>query len=424
MGVEKLIEGYRKQDYKEYIQEITQKLEKINFKLYRYISIRDLDANIKQNLLHEKQYGLKSVLNNYIYYNKPSFFNDPYDCVFGIGLNTFFREILGYFFEIKDINKVFSNDKTYHNFDELIDDVNKMEIADKIKEYVVFIFREIEKLMKESDFTLEDGTQKFIEIMLNNSHQYFKFLKPLVADKIDEETLSNQMKMLANKVGQEKLKNSGFNPINPNFNTFKELIVSSGLPGDAEKIEIKLNDSINDFNNKIFSFIDEKIGVSSLTTSYNNPLMWSHYGDSHRGICIEYDFREVIKNEDIKIFLDEIIYTEQRVTIDSKLLDNIDLNNIESRGKLDILRFFIKGLFTKHKIWEYETEWRSVIFIDEANNYSRELRLNNISAIYLGNKMDKETMNEVVSLLVDLNVPIYKMINEISEYKMNPIKIK
>ena len=112
------------------------------------------------------------------------------------------------------------------------------------------------------------------------------------------------------------------------------------------------------------------------------------------------------------------------MTIDSNLLDNIDLNNIESNGKLDILRFFINGLFTKHNIWEYETEWRSIILIDEVNNYSRELRLNNISAIYLGNKMDKDTMNEVVSLLIDLNIPIYKMINDISEYKMNPVKIK
>ena len=73
MAIEKLIEGYRKQDYKEYIQEITQKLEKVNFKLYRYISISDLHTNIKRNLLHEKQYGFKSVLNNYIYHNKPSF---------------------------------------------------------------------------------------------------------------------------------------------------------------------------------------------------------------------------------------------------------------------------------------------------------------------------------------------------------------
>lgn len=424
MAVEKLIEGYRKQDYKEYIQEITQKLEKVNFKLYRYISISDLDSNIKQNLLHEKQYGFKSVLNNYIYHNKPSFFNDPYDCVFGIGLNAFFREILGCFVEIRDINKVFSIDKTYHDIDELIDDVNKMKIADEIKEYVVFILREIEKLINNPDFTLDNAMQKFTVKMMNSPHQYFKFLKPFLADKLDEETLSNQMKMLANQVGQEKIVNSGLNPINPNFNTFKELIDSSGLPGDAEMIKNKLNDSINDFNNKIFSFIDEKIGVASLTTSYNNPLMWSHYGDSHKGICIEYDFRDVIKNEDIKIFLDEIIYAEQRVTIDSNLLDNIDLNNIESNGKLDILRFFIKGLFTKHKIWEYETEWRSIILIDEVNNYSRELRLNNISAIYLGNKMDKDTMNEVVSLLIDLNIPIYKMINEISEYKMNPVKIK
>lgn len=424
MGVEVLIEGYRKQDYKEYIQEITHKLEKMNFKLYRYISLKDLDVNIKQNLLHEKQYGFQSVLNNYIYHNKPSLFNDPYDCVFGIGLNAFFREILGHFIDVNDINKVISIDKTYHNINELIDNIDKMEIAYEIKEYMVFIFREIEKVMDEPNFTLENAIHKFTLKMLNSPREYFKFLKPFFADKVDGETLSNKMKELANQVGQEKLENFSMNPINPDFSTFKELIVSSGLTGDAEKIEIKINDSINDFNNKIFSFIDEKIGVSSLTTSYDNPLMWSHYGDSHRGLCVEYDFKDVLNNDNIRVFLDEIVYAEERVTIDSKLLDQVDLNNIESNGKLDILRFFIKGLFTKHKVWEYETEWRSVILIDDANNYDRKLRLNNISAIYLGNKMDKDTVEEVVSLMMDLNIPIYKMINEISEYKMTTIKIK
>ncbi len=425
MAIEKLIEGYRKQDYKEYIQEITQKLEKVNFKLYRYISISDLHTNIKRNLLHEKQYGFKSVLNNYIYHNKPSFFNDPYDCVFGIGLNSFFRELLGYFIEIKDINKVFLIENQYHSFDELIDVINELEVADEIKEYIVFIFKEIQQLMKEPNFNINDAMQKFTVNMLNSPVQYMKFLKPFIGQKIDEVQLTNQMKMLSDQVGIDKLSTSGLNPINPKFDDFKDLIVSAGFAGDAQKMEDKLNDSINDFNNKIFDFIDERFGVASLTTSYNNPLMWSHYAASHKGICIEYDFKDIIRNkEDIKIFLDEVIYSDQRVTIDSNLMDKVDLKDIESKGKIDLLKLFIGGLFNKHKVWEYETEWRSIVIVDEQKNFNRELRLNNISGIYLGNKMDDATLNVVITLLADLNVPIYKMINEISDYTMKPFRIK
>ncbi len=425
MAIDKLIEGYKQKNYEEYIEEVIEKLEKSNYKLYRYIPIKVLDKDIMKNLLHEEQFGFKSILNNYIYHNKPSFFNDPYDCVFGIGLNSFFRELLGYFIEIKDINKVFLIENQYHSFDELIDVINELEIADEIKEYIVFIFKEIQQLMKEPNFNINDAMQKFTVNMLNSPVQYMKFLKPFIGHKIDEVQLTNQMKMLSDQVGIDKLSTSGLNPINPKFDDFKDFIVSAGFAGDAQKMEDKLNDSINDFNNKIFNFIDERFGVASLTTSYNNPLMWSHYAASHKGICIEYDFKDIIRNkEDIKIFLDEVIYSDQRITIDSNLMDKVDLKDIESKGKIDLLKLFIGGLFNKHKVWEYETEWRSIVIVDEQKNFNRELRLNNISGIYLGNKMDDATLNVVITLLADLNVPIYKMINEISDYTMKPFRIK
>lgn len=421
----KLIEGYKQKNYEEYIKDVCKNLEKYDYKLYRYISIKQLDNNIRDNLLHKDQFGFKSVLNNYIYHNKPSFFNDPYDCVFGIGLNAFFRELLGYFIEIKDINKVLSIENPYYSFDELIVVVNGLEIADEIKEYIVYIFKEIEKLMKEPNFNINDAMQKFTVKMLNSPVQYMKFLKPFICQKIDEVQLTNKMKMLSDQVGIDKLSTSGLNPINPKFDDFKDLIVSAGFAGDVQKMEDKLIDSMNDFNNKIFGFIDEKFGVASLTTSYNNPLMWSHYAASHKGICIEYDFKDIIRNtEDVKILLDEVIYSDRRVTIDSNLMDKIDLEDIESKGKIDLLKLFIEGLFNKHKVWEYETEWRSIVIVDENKNFNRECRLNNISGIYLGNKMDNATENAVITLLNDLKVPIYKMVNEISDYTMKPVRIK
>ncbi|MDY0339212.1 MAG: DUF2971 domain-containing protein [Acholeplasmataceae bacterium] len=425
MAIDKLIEGYKRKKYEEYMEEVIEKLEKYDYKLYRYIPIKELDKNITKNLLNKEQFGFQSILNNYIYHNKPSFFNDPYDCVFGIGLNAFFRELLGYFIEIKDINKVFSIENQYHSFDELIAVVNELEIADEIKEYIVFIFKEIEQLMKEPNFNINDAMQKFTVKMLNSPVQYMKFLKPFIGQKIDEVQLTNQMKMLSDQVGIDKLSTSGLNPINPKFDDFKDLIISAGFTGDAQKMEDKLNDSINDFNNKIFGFIDEKFGVASLTTSYNNPLMWSHYAASHKGICIEYDFKDIIRNkDDVKIFLDEVIYSDQRVTIDSNLMDKVDLKDIESKGKIDLFKLFIEGLFNKHKVWEYETEWRSIVIVDEQKNFNRELRLNNISGIYLGNKMNDATVNVVITLLADLNVPIYKMVNEISDYTMKPVRIR
>lgn len=40
---------------------------------------------------------------------------------------------------------------------------------------------------------------------------------------------------------------------------------------------------------EIESDINE-LGVISLTESYNNTLMWAHYGDEHKGVVVEFDF--------------------------------------------------------------------------------------------------------------------------------------
>ena len=32
-------------------------------------------------------------------------------------------------------------------------------------------------------------------------------------------------------------------------------------------------------------------GVCSFSTSYKNPLLWSHYGDQHKGLCISYGIK-------------------------------------------------------------------------------------------------------------------------------------
>ena len=34
-------------------------------------------------------------------------------------------------------------------------------------------------------------------------------------------------------------------------------------------------------------------GVFSLSKTWRSPLMWSHYADEHRGICLEYDTTKI-----------------------------------------------------------------------------------------------------------------------------------
>lgn len=155
--------------------------------------------------------------------------------------------------------------------------------------------------------------------------------------------------------------------------------------------------------------------------------MWSHYANSHKGICIEYDLSEELKNvESLKSLLIPVRYSNERVTIDYTLMDKIDLKNIDAKGKNDLLKFFISGLYTKHDVWEYEDEWRSIIPVKQGN---RNIQLGKISALYLGNKMEEATTNMIINLINKSNngldeISIFKMVNDISDYKLNPVQIK
>jgi hypothetical protein len=40
--------------------------------------------------------------------------------------------------------------------------------------------------------------------------------------------------------------------------------------------------------------VGERYGVECFSRSWNNILMWSHYGDKHRGICLGFDVPEAV----------------------------------------------------------------------------------------------------------------------------------
>ncbi|HTO16725.1 MAG TPA: DUF2971 domain-containing protein [Edaphocola sp.] len=424
MELNKIIEGYKKNDYSDYIKNLNSKLANNDFKLYKYIPINRFSDNIKNDLIHEKQYGIKSIVGNFIYHNKPSFFNDPYDCVFGMGINALFREGLAEITDIKDISKILDElrkDKDISNFDELFNELEKIPMADNVRKYMTFLFTKIKKTLQVDEFDIEKAMDEFALEILKAPLEFMGFLKPFISDKIDENQLSNQMKELAEKIGVDNLKDISMDPLNPDIKHFKEMSMFAGLLPEAEKVESILDDSVYDFNKRIFNLIDDKFGIASLTTKYDNPLMWSHYASSHEGICIEYDFKDFFQNNNNpSTLLHEVLYSDNRVTLDATILDKIDIKDIENRGKFDVLEFFLEGLFTKHHVWEYEQEWRSILIFKE----SRELKFNNISAIYLGNKMDADVAEQIMKLFEDRDFSIYKMTNDISEYRMIPVKIK
>lgn len=389
---------------------------------------------VKNNLLHKKQFGVDSFLNKYIFHNKPRFFNDPYDCVFGISTNTFFRELLGQFTEIKDVGNVMEklqNNPGIFNLDDARREFNQHEIAPNIKNFIKIIFDLSEEVITEQDtLDINKGIALFSKKIMSHPEMYIDLLKPFISQGIDKDKLINDMKNMQERIGEENIVKIKVDPLNIRMNDFKEMSELAGIGPGFQQVEGKINDSIANFNNKIFNFIDDRFGVASLTTRFNDALMWSHYASSHTGICIEYDFTDYIDQlETSKMLLFPVNYNDNRVTIDQTILDRIDLQNIEEKGRKDLLKLFFDGLYTKNNVWKYEDEIRAITLLNEKEDMdSRKISINNISAIYFGSKMADSTKSNLLKMISGDtffdNLKIFEMKNDISKYKATPGRLK
>ncbi len=399
--------------------------------MYRYVPVHQFlsgKSKIRQNLLHKNQFGIDSLLNKYIYHNKPSYFNDPYDCVFGMSTNAFFREVLGQFTEIKGVATVMQelqNNPKIFNLSEARNELDRYELNPNIKRFIEFVFNLAEEIVSEQEtFDINKGMMLFSKKMMEHPEIYIDLLKPFLSQNIDKEKLTSEMKSMQDKIGEDNIPKIKVDPNNIRLNDFKEMSEFAGLSSGFQEAEEKIKDSVKNYNDKLFSFIDNQFGIVSFTTSYNDALMWSHYASSHTGICIEYDFKDYIDRiEDSQTMLLPVNYSDKRVTIDQTILDRIDLNNIEEQGRKDLMKLFFEGLYTKNTVWNYENEWRLITLINNKEfSVSRKINMNNISAVYYGNKMSDDVkliltrfmeQDELLS-----KIKVYEMINDISEYKI------
>lgn len=87
------------------------------------------------------------------------------------------------------------------------------------------------------------------------------------------------------------------------------------------------------------TFLTQRIGVLCVTTKPDNLLMWSHYAESHKGICLEFDGYSTAMAQ-----AQQVTYTEERLPI----------NPYEDTEEM----MMVKGLLTKSGHWSYEDEWR------------------------------------------------------------------
>lgn len=135
--------------------------------------------------------------------------------------------------------------------------------------------------------------------------------------------------------------------------------------------------------------------------TYCNPLMWAHYANNHKGICIQYDLsdRTIFSHNDENHLLKicDVRYRNHKMLSDFITIDN--------------------ALLAKSDCWEYEHESRLMFYVKDNLEWRTTSGVSNyvtltgfpIKAVYLGCRVDQKVQSFLKKKLATKNIPLYKM---------------
>lgn len=148
--------------------------------------------------------------------------------------------------------------------------------------------------------------------------------------------------------------------------------------------------------------------VCSFSTRYDSLLMWAHYADNHKGICIEYNTTEFEYSDYRARFLFPVIYTD-------KLLDVTDLLVGDSKD-INIYRYTLSSL-CKSECWSYEHEWR-LVFPHGVIENEQSYHYNRPSRVYLGSRIDSSDQRKIEEIAVETGIELKKMVLSKCHYQL------
>lgn len=152
-------------------------------------------------------------------------------------------------------------------------------------------------------------------------------------------------------------------------------LAKSGIQlGSIDPKSFKKNDK------EYFDKLNERVGVFSLAEHNDEILMWGHYANSHKGFCVGFDTKELLKTEGID-YIGKVEYCSEFPVI----IPN---------GSLEFQ--FRKQIFCKWDRWAYEDEYR--LTKNHIGNRKVEFPKVAFKEIILGYQMPQKDRTEITKL--------------------------
>jgi hypothetical protein len=154
----------------------------------------------------------------------------------------------------------------------------------------------------------------------------------------------------------------------------------------------------------------EQFGISCFTAKYDNFLMWTHYADDHRGVCLEFDFSKEVESFKVGDFDPSNSYL-------------FCMRKVEYGGAVPVVN--LRDLFSErfspiyHKCqrFDYEEEYRSIRVKVGAYSFVPAC----LRGVFMGLNTPPETIDRIKQTLTDAgfdDVVLKKMVQKRGSYDL------
>lgn len=348
-------------------------------------------------------YDLDNIRNEVLYARSPIHMNDPFDSTIAFDEKDVINEVIDIYLEkepfsphIKALIGLIIKSRFLKTFPKLIKNLNLI----KEKFNVLILSKKWDK--NQSYSNLYKNYNKIIVDYLNKeTNRKYK--------KIEMIGLISLLDILGkNEISEESiLRIQDFNAL---------------LEDAEEKLklfrETEFKEAIDKFQNQLT--------VTCLSASgWNNHLMWSHYTNSYKGICLEYDFS---KMEECLGIIDKVTYKKERPKIKFRDLIPGDINFVkddtgktvcvfDKNAKTDI-NIILPYIFTKQDIWKYEEEWR-IVNAEKVLDTHRFINVPFIKSVTYGYNIDPICKYMLVNVCKEKNIDLYEIVPSTIDYSLD-----
>ncbi|MCH5157165.1 MAG: DUF2971 domain-containing protein [Clostridiales bacterium] len=287
-------------------------------------------------------YDIDNIRNGVAFARPPLDMNDPFDSQIGFSVEELCNECINMVLEnveagdfVKSLLTVLLKNKILGRFAELLKAINDLKL---------FLIKQ-RRAMYQVSLSLEKFVNQYGKILYNKSPASVKQI-------ITKDNFLLICKLAAHFENTEITEK--------NLSAF--LQVEEILDNLQQQIEHLMNEKYLPFLRNLLS----KMPISCFSADgWDCSLMWAHYANSYKGICIEYDFNQL---KGFIGFVKQVQYSLQRPTI---LLKDMGIAGF-AFGQEESVKYtdpnldnIFRYLLTKDTCWDYEKEWRIITICNE-----------------------------------------------------------